>query len=193
MRREEVSEITIHLDNIQELFVAPVIDPFSKQTSFVSGIELIKNELKARSWTWIIKARIRIRIFLPKERLEPNLASKIAVALKRYCQFKVQQNKQTMIMQRRSALRALLIGILFLLCGLYLSQFLARLTIDPPFIKTLFGDGFDIAFWVILWRPVDFFLFDLWPFWSEERFYKRLMETEIIVVEEQSRQGTLRG
>lgn len=191
MRREGFSEITIHLDDIHELFVVPAIDPFTKQGSFVPGIELIKNELKARSWAWIMKTRIRIRIFLPKERLEPNLARKISEALKRYCQFKVQQSRQTMILQRRSALRALLIGILFLLSGLYLSQFLGKLTIDPPFIKTLFGDGFDIAFWVILWRPVDFFLFDLWPFWSEERFYKRMMEAEVIVAEEQPTQRTL--
>lgn len=85
---------------------------------------------------------------------------------------------------RRQALVALLLGILFLASGLVLSQLLAKVSFFPPFLTTLFSDGFVIAFWVILWRPVDFFLFELWPFWKEDRIYKRLMEMEISVVEE---------
>jgi hypothetical protein len=80
---------------------------------------------------------------------------------------------------------ALLLGILFLVCGLFLSQFLVKMTFLPPVLNALFSDGFVIAFWVILWHPVDFFLFELWPFWREERIYKQIIEMEIIVVEEE--------
>lgn len=43
-------------------------------------------------------------------------------------------------------------------------------------------DGFVIVFWVILWRPVDFFLFALRPFWHQDRFYKRIMTVEINIL-----------
>jgi hypothetical protein len=165
------------------LFIAPEVDPFSKKGSFESGIELIRSEFKFKLWG--PGTRIRTTIFLPKESIEPDLAGKIREALKRYCQFKIQKNKQAMVTLQRDALRALLIGILFLLSGLYFSPFLEKLAVSPPFISTLFSDGFDIAFWVILWRPVDFFLFDLWPFWREDRIYKHMMKMEIIVAEEQ--------
>ncbi len=89
-----------------------------------------------------------------------------------------------MIALRRQALTALLLGTLFLISGLFLFQFLARFTFVPPFLSALFSDGFVIAFWVILWRPIDFFLFELWPYWREDRIYTRLMTMHVNVIEE---------
>jgi hypothetical protein len=89
-----------------------------------------------------------------------------------------------MVLLRRQALIALLLGLLFLVCGLLLSQLLMRETLLPPVLNTLFSDGFVIAFWVILWRPVDFFLFELWPFWREDRIYKHIMTMKITMAEE---------
>lgn len=183
MTKEKHTEITIHLDDIHDLFKTPAADAFSKKASFDSGIELIRSELISQSWR--SEARRKITIFLPKESIEPDLAGKTTEALKRYCQFKIQQNKQVMIPLRRDALRALLIGILFLLGGLYLSQYLDKLIVSPSFISSLLSYGLNIAFWVILWRPVDFFLFDLWPSWREDRIYKHIMNMEISVAEEQ--------
>lgn len=182
MTREKYSEITIHLDNIHDLFTQPAEDPFSKKANFLSGIELIKSELT--STLWGREARMRTTIFLPKGSIEPDLVGKTTDALQRYCQFKVQQNKRTMVALRRQAFIALLLGILFLVSGLFLSQFLEKVTFLPPFLSTLFSDGFVIAFWVILWRPVDFFLFELWSYWREDRIYKHMMMMEINVVEE---------
>ena len=182
MTREKYSDITIHLDNIHDLFITPPGDPFAAKANFVSGIELIKSDLESRSWG--LEERTRTTIFLPKESIEAGLTEKTTNALQRYCQFKVRQNKRAMIALRRQALMALLLGTLFLVSGLFLSQFLERVTFLPTFLSTLFSDGFVIAFWVILWRPVDFFLFELWPYWREDRIYKQMMTMEIDVAEE---------
>jgi hypothetical protein len=182
MIREKYTEITIHLDNIKDLFTEPDVDPFSKKANFLSGIELIKSEIKPSSF-WV-EARIRTTIFLPKESIEPSLARITKDALQKYCQFKVLQNKRAMVTLRRQALIALLLGTLFLVSGLFLSQFLEKVTFLPTFLSTLFSDGFVIAFWVILWRPIDFFLFELWPFWREDRIYKHMMMMEIKVAED---------
>ncbi len=159
----------------------PVIDPFSQQAPCISGIEFIKSELTSTAWG--AKAIERATIFLPKACIEPGLAQKITDALRRYCQFKAQQNRHAMIDLRRQAFITLLFGLLFLVTGLSLSQWLVRGTL-PPVLNALFSDGFVIAFWVILWRPVDFFLFELWPFWRDDRIYKRIMTMEITVAEE---------
>ena len=186
MTREKNSNITIHLDNIHDLFITPTDDPFSAKTNFVSGIELIKSELKSRSW--VLEERTKTTIFLPKENIEPNLAEKTKFALQRYCQFKARQNKDATAKLRSSALFALLVGVLFLVGGLYLSPFMERLIILPPFLSAFTSNGFDIAFWVILWRPVDYFLFELWPSMKEDRIYKTIMQMEIIVSEEHNEQ-----
>ena len=182
MTREKNSEIMLHLDSIHDLFIQPVEDPFSKKANFVSGIELMKSELVSAPLG--LEARITATIFLPKESLELGLAGKITDALQRYSQFKVQQNEDAMAVFRREALTALLIGVLFLVSGLFLSQYLQGVTLSPPFLSAFLSDGFNIAFWVILWRPVDFFLFELWPFWRENRIYKAIMRMKIIVSEE---------
>jgi hypothetical protein len=182
MTREKYNEITMHLDNVHDLFTTPAGDPFSAKANFVSGIELIKSELKSRSWG--LEERTRTTIFLPKESIEPNLAEKTKDALQRYCQFKVRQNKHATAELRQAALMALLVGVLFLVGRLYLSPFLERVASLPPFLSAFISNGFDIAFWVILWRPVDFFLFELWPSWREDRIYKNIMKMEIMVSEE---------
>ena len=101
MTRDKYSEITIHLDNIHDLFTQPAEDPFSKKANFISGIELIKSELT--SIPWGREAMMRITIYLPKESIEPDLARKTTDAMQRYCQFKARQNKRAMVALRRQA------------------------------------------------------------------------------------------
>ena len=180
MLKEKYVEIALHLDNMHDLFAQPVEDPFSERANFVSGIELIKSELRSAP----AGLQARTTIFLPKESIVADSARKITGAIQRYCRFKVRQNEDTMAAFRREAFTALLIGILFLAGGLLLSQFLDQVTFLPPFFNAFLSDGFNIAFWVILWRPIDFFLFELWPFWRENRIYKTIMHMQIIVAED---------
>jgi hypothetical protein len=181
MAREKNYEITVHIDNIQDLFAAPTGDPFSENLGFVSGVEFIKSELKPEMLKR--EARTRTTIFLPKESIEHDLAGKIKDVLNRYCQFKVRQNKNTIVALRRDALKALFLGILFLASGDFLSEMLVGMTFSPRFLNILFSDGFNIAFWVMLWRPVDFFIFDLPAYERENKIYQCMMEMEIIVAE----------
>jgi hypothetical protein len=178
-------EITVHLDNIRDLFVAPAEDPFSENVRFVSGVELIKSELQPEMWKR--ETRMRTTIFLPKEAIEHDLAARIKDALNRYCRFKVRQNEKTIAALRRDALKALFLGILFLASGDFLSEILAGMAYSPRFLNTLLSDGFSIAFWVMLWRPVDFFLFDLPAYGRENKIYKCLMAMDIVVSEEVKR------
>jgi hypothetical protein len=182
MAKEKYYEITIHLDNIHDLFTIPTGDPFSENVRFVSGIEFIKSKFKPK----LLRhgAKTRTTIFLPKESIEPDIVNKTRDALKRYCQFKIQQNRNTVSALQLDSLRALLVGLLFLATGLFLTDFLSRVTFISPFFDTLIANGFTIAFWVILWRPVDFFLFDMAAYWREVNIYKHIMQMEIIVAEE---------
>lgn len=180
MATERYRDIIVHLNNIHDLFVVATEDPFVEKIAFVPGIEIIKTKLRSQR----SGLRTRAIIFLPREGIEPDLVERTRMAVQRYCRFKFQQNKNTMKLLRGQAFRALLAGILFLATGLFLANFLPAIPFVPPFISTLLSDGFDIAFWVILWRPVDFFLFDLSTYKQEERIFTQLMEMEIVIVEE---------
>jgi hypothetical protein len=179
LESEPYQEIVIHLENINELFTIPVPDPFSAHVRFVPGIESIQAEIK----TGILRhgKRIRTTIFLPKNHMEPNMEIRTQEAIRRYCHFKTIQNHRNIATLRKEAFQALLIGILFLASGLFFPASIERALALPPFFSTLFSDGFTIAFWVILWRPIDFFLFDASAYWKSNFINKRLMEMQIII------------
>jgi hypothetical protein len=179
MDKEKHYEIVIHLDNIHDLFTTPTGDPFSEKVRFVSGIEFIKSEFKPQ----LLRrgAKTRLTIFLPKANIEPELAGKTRDALTRYCLFKIQQNKNTLAALQWDALKSLLIGIFVLTSGLFLVD---EATFLPRFFSTLISYGLDIAFWVLLWRPVDFFLFELSAHRRESKIYQHIMEMEIAVCQD---------
>jgi len=182
LSRDIPSEIVLHLDSIYDLFSPSPEEPFSRKALFLPGVELIKSELSLPLWGQ--RAGMKAMIYLPRESLEPGLAGTITDAWQRYCQFKIQANERTTRTLVRQAFMALVFGTLFLVGGLLLSQTLKNVSYEPPFLDQLFSDGFVIAFWVILWRPVDFFLYELWPYWREDRIYKQMMMIEITVAEE---------
>ncbi|GHO84648.1 hypothetical protein [Dictyobacter formicarum] len=174
--REKVDEIILHLNSIQDLFILPQPDPFVETVRFVPAIEIVKSRCQL-SGLWR-KMRTRVIIFLPAQHIEADLERKTQAAVQRYCAFQIWRNNNSVSMLKQDALRALIIGILFLAGGLFL---LSNVNALPTFLGTFLSDGFNVAFWVILWRPVDFFLFDLSAFWREGRVYKQIMRAEFVI------------
>ncbi|GCE20304.1 hypothetical protein [Dictyobacter kobayashii] len=184
MAREKVDEITLHLNSIHELFTVPQPDPFVENVHFMPAIEIIKSKCELPGF--LKHTRTRVTIFLPAPHIEPNLEQKTHEAIHRYCTFQIWQTNNSVAILKQDALRALIIGILFLAGGLFL---LNNVNVLPAFLSTFLSDGFNVAFWVILWRPVDFFLFDLSAFWREGRVYKQIMRAEFVIrPEEQQRE-----
>lgn len=179
---EKIKEISIHLNDVHDLFVVPSGDPFSEHILFAPGIEFIKAKIKPGDFKR--STMVRTTIFLPRENIEPDLLRKTKAALYRYCQFQLQQNTATMKVLRGQAFKALIAGFLFLTLRLLFSHLFAGLTFIPDLINTLLSDGFDIAFWVILWRPVDFFLFDLPAHRKEDQIYQKILTMELVIAAE---------
>lgn len=185
MAREQNDEIIIRLDTIRNLFVAGD-NPFSDRIEFVSGIEYLKSKLIARKLQ--PKDQIKAIIVLPTIDEEitnttqnGELTSNVVQqALQRYCYFRLQQNKNINMQLLKDSLNALLFGIVFLIVGLFIAQSIANLPV-PPLLSNLLSDGFNIAFWVILWRPADVLLFELPAYKRESRVYEYMRNMEIIV------------
>ncbi|GLV59469.1 hypothetical protein KDH_62950 [Dictyobacter sp. S3.2.2.5] len=174
--RENVDEITLRLNSIQDLFSVPQPDPFVETVRFVPAIDIVKSRCELPGpWR---KRRTRIVIYLPARHIEADLARKTRAAIQRYCTFQIWQNRNSAVVLKQDALRALIIGILFMASGLFL---LGNVNALPTVLATFLSDGFNVAFWVILWRPVDFFLFDLSAFWREGRVYKQIMKAEVVL------------
>ena len=50
--------------------------------------------------------------------------------------------------------------------------------------EKLFSNGLEIAGWVSLWRPIEIFLYEWWPYWRENQLYAQVMNMQIVITEE---------
>ena len=182
-KKSRSREITVRLDHPSQLFTTTSGDPFSGEPFLVSGMDWILDELSPHALGW--RARTKTTIVLPKGSLDPSLANKTRVAVKRYCQFKVRQNQHALVALRWQGVKALQMGIVFLAGCLFLSAFLSGTALVPGFLGTLFSNGLEIAGWVSLWRPIEIFLYEWWPYWRENQLYTHVMNMQIVVVEEE--------
>jgi hypothetical protein len=144
---------------------------------FDTGFETLRAELKPEALT----ARTRTTIILPKEKLEPNLETRLREALTRYCRHKMQQNRHELIALRWKGLKALQDGVVFLAICLLLSVVFENAQFLPEFLRRFLGEGFLIAGWVSLWHPIEVLLYEWWPFSRENRVYDSIMEMEIVI------------
>ena len=180
--KAKAHEITVHLHDLSELFTAPSGDPFSDEISLVSGMDWILDELTPHTLGW--GARTKTTIVLPKGGLDPSLATKTHVAVKRYCQYKIRHNQHALVALRWQGVKALQMGIVFLAVSLLLSAFLSGISFVPGFLGTLLSNGLVIVGWVSLWRPIEIFLYEWWPYWRENQLYTHMMNMQIVLEEE---------
>ena len=73
----------------------------------------------------------------------------------------------------------LALGLGMLMVCLYAASLVERRA--APDLKPFLGVGLTISGWVALWRPIEVFLFDWWPFAQQMRLMKRIRNAEIEV------------
>ncbi len=67
---------------------------------------------------------------------------------------------------------SLAIGVAFLTLCVALAQFVGAL--GDGVMPLLFREGFLIAGWVAMWRPLQIYLYDWWPLLQKQRLYARM-------------------
>ena len=174
-------DIDMHLQNIDQLFVDPGLNPFENSRLQISGIEEAANHLRIRKK---LADTIRLNIFLPQSQINSDLQSRTIDALDKYCDFKINQNQIQLEMGRAEGWRSVMIGIIF--CAICLSMIIA-----VSFLQTIsdaelviFVGFFTILIWMATWNPAEAFLYGLQPFRLEIRNYKALKNAEVMIKEE---------
>ncbi|NPV63522.1 MAG: hypothetical protein HPY61_13025 [Methanotrichaceae archaeon] len=171
----EVCSIDLHLQDIGELFVSPEPDPFQERKLRSSGVEEAANILRIKGG----KARARLNIHLPAERMEPGLETKVRGALERYCDFKIEENQSRLKIERSLGRRSAFIGLAFsgICVAILLVVFLLGSLSDLGFV--IFNGLFVILIWMAIWNPAETFLYGLQTFRVDIRVYSALREAEL--------------
>jgi len=183
MSKEQFHEITVPLDDIQELFADP--EPGSER--FVSGIDYLYGEVRVHTRVLNRLHRYTVNIELPREKINEGLLERTRAKIKRYCQFKAEQSHKDLIVLRLQGLDALRRSIwLALICvalGIGASAY-SQSGIDSVLEAVLL---FIVAFcvlgagWVAVWMPFEYFLYDGWPFQQNMRIYNQIADADVVI------------
>ncbi len=172
--------ITLNLHDIRDLFVAPTIDPFSEhETIFMgqSGLERIINKLIEIPDHCPVP---RIIVKLPGEKITKNLETRIHAIINRYANMKIEENEHQRKVLRANGLRELVPGLIFLVLCLVLATLIqSSLIPGHGSLKTILGEGFTIIGWIVLWHPVEAFLYGPADLRKENKTFKLLKRLSI--------------
>jgi hypothetical protein len=186
MSTEQVREVTVRLEDAQDLFAEP--DPGSDRS--VSGMEELYRAVKVQTRVLLQRPHpYRVTIELPSEKITDGLAEDLSARMKRYCQFQAEQSRQDLQVLRHQGVDSLWMGSFVLLPGLVLGVLCTWLSQSG--INGLLQAVFFVlamvfilsAGWVALWMPAEFFLYDTWPFQLDMRVYQQLADADMVISE----------
>ncbi len=175
---ELVRELTIRLQEADELFVAPGPDVASGVPPVPPGIEQIRSELGSRS----LPAAVVAEILLPRARVRPDLAANIGLAVNRYCEAGIARADNELRAMRREGLRWLAIAIIMYAVFVSLAAAIVRSS-APETVRDVFGDDglFIVVAWVVLWYPLDTLLYSGRPYRLEKSVLHAMHGMRIVI------------
>jgi hypothetical protein len=141
-------QLTVKLDDIAHLFVAPEFDPFSDQEAELLGQPALLYLLRQLGPGLVkLGSPLSLTVQLPPDKVTPDLKSQVDQALRRFCDVRIADNKAQLRVLRWNGLRSLpsaiiALGICLVLSGLFLSN---NLTFLPNAINQLLGESFGIV------------------------------------------------
>src|SRR5437867_13411884 len=103
MSKEQLHEITLQLDDIEDLFA----DPEPGSDRYVSGIDSIYSEVRVHTRVLKQPDKFKVTIELPQEKITEGLLERTSAKIKRYCQFKTEQSHKELIVLRHQGVDAL--------------------------------------------------------------------------------------
>jgi hypothetical protein len=178
VRNGAVRELTLQLENADELFVARGPDVAAGAPPLPPGIEQIRSELGSHSHRTAVAAVI----VLPRARFRPDLARDITQAVERYCDMGIMRADTELRALRREGLRWLLFGCVVFAAFVYLSERVLAIGDLPYVVKDFFGNGlFIVVAWVALWYPLDTLIYSGRPYRLEKTVLRVMREMEIVV------------
>lgn len=167
--------IEVKVKNAQQLFDAKDPAPFRERDLDDDFVEYIETSAKELRRSEALKLSIQV------EDCDSNLLSKGAIidAIHEYYRYRVEfQTAELKTFLKRSQIYFVIGLVLLVLCNVG-AQSLAK-NLSSPLINGL-KEGLIIFGWVSMWKPIELFLFDWYPFYEKRKLYLQLSKTEVEV------------
>jgi hypothetical protein len=181
MSKEQFHELTLHLDDIQDLFA----DPEPGSDRYVSGMDYLYSEVRISPR----HEKFKVTIELPPEKITEGLLERNRAKIKGYCQFKVEQSNKELIALRHEGVSTLWKGLIVMVVCLTLAvtfTLISQSGINKilEVVLQALGTLFVLsAGWVALWEPAEIFLYLGWPMRRDMRIYNQIADADIVIRE----------
>ena len=189
MSDEQLREITLPLDDIQELFA----DPEPGSDRLVSGMDYVYGEVRVHRSILKQSDRYKVTIELPREKITEGLQERTNSMINHYCKFKAEQSHKEVIVMRHQGLdalrRSIWVALICVVLGMGATAWSQSGINSVLEALLLFIVAFCVlgAGWVAVWMPFEFFLYDAWPFQLDKRVYNLIADADIDIKEFQGK------
>lgn len=170
---------SLRLDDINELFEAPAVDPLRGRFEARSVFEQLVDTVEPAH------SGLEINIIVPsegelptEEQIERAIAGTVAAELGIL--------KREMLRIRRLGYKELVFGLMFLAACLILSGTLESLVASPSWLVDFAGEGLVIVGWISLWHPVDMLFFECLPLLRKKRILENIGKARVHLEREQN-------
>lgn len=179
-----VKEMTIMIRDIEQLYTAPSMDPFSDLEVELFGESAFQRVLKQlEPGFWRKSGKLRLVIQLPKEKIKPGLDEKVMAAIDRYAELRTKDNDLAARNERWNGLRRLIVAILVSLGIFAISALLVNTLLSdlPRDVYSLLYGFIALVVWVLVWNPIDILAFEWVPYTRANQVLAYLAKAEIII------------
>lgn len=169
--------IKVYVRELNQLFDSMDPSPFHERDLDRSAHEYIvgtARELPAGAPTALV-------VYLAQHVGMPNEGHLLGEAIRVYFLRQWEIGRRRLRQRLRWGWINLAVGVVLLVASVVVGQSVKRTMGDGPF-ATVLRESLLIGGWVAMWRPMDFFLYELWETRAELRIYERLGRLSVQIV-----------
>lgn len=167
--------IKVQLREIAQLFNSMDPSPFHDRDLDADAEEFIL------SWAREVPPEHEVELVIHLETMpSPERAAGVELAVKHYFEHRAEMKQREYRQLLRHGRISLLVSLVFLATCLFLSELFAQF--DEGTLARIVKEGFTIAGWVAMWKPLQVYLYDWWPVRSEVRIFQRLARMKVMLV-----------
>ncbi|MFN7138936.1 MAG: hypothetical protein ACK4UN_06335 [Limisphaerales bacterium] len=172
---KEHHRIEIKLREISQLFNSMDPSPFHEKDLDSDAEEFIE------SWVSEYPRHDPVTLVIHLQQLPPegDSAGLVETAIHNFFAYKAKLNEREFKRLLKQGRMSLFIGLLFLSTCLFLSKLITQYG-TGTFYEIL-SEGFIIAGWVAMWKPMEIYLYDWWPLRRRGQILKKMSRMQVIV------------
>jgi hypothetical protein len=172
---DSAAAIEIRLSRPQQLFNSLDPSPFHDRDLDQDAEEYIVDSADE----YPLKKPLTLIIHLPADQLQAGDAPDLAQAIHNYFAYRLDVTERRLRFYFRDGRITLLVGLIFLFVCIALRQLV--MAVGRGLAAEIAGEGLYILGWVVMWRPLEVFLYDWQPIWHRTRLYAKLARIPVIV------------